>query len=912
VEGNLKKISFMSFFMLFVSFCLFCQEAENSQKILFEGYIKELLKAGKVGYALVENGAVVKEGTLTDNSLSLPKAEECKTRTLLFKPDDMPPFVVRLKGGEKSITTEKIELKEVKPDLSMYPKDAKITWFLKEWDDIPFDLFPGFTCGRISGKVMKLPAKEDVFIEIRAKGLLPTYTVSKAGQSLFKPELPITGWCKEVRVKNMQGKWLSNCFTTLIRIYPYGVKFPPIGKAIQADDFGRAVLIQDEMRELSMVVVLGSGLTPSYFVSEKPSDKPLIISLEKGEKISGKVMSDSGKSLKTDISYKMTFDNPLFKEGTFQLKTKEDGTFEIAFPGVREGFSLSFFSAGYELQTFDESMVGSPLIIRLKQEKPIVGRVEDEKGLPVPGAVLKVKDSEFKTDVSGNFILGNLKGYTEGWVEALGYFPHKFKIEYPQPFLRIVLEKSRGIIAKLADIEGKPVEEVALKARYECGSLWDPITDAKLPCKNGFFRDSIIDGITSDCLLKADLTLFSRGYVPLKAKGIEVPLGEVVDLGTLIFERGFEVTGRVKLEDGTPAVGAKVILLSLEEDEKEKNLHELAHKFIWEKNSSVYSSTSNNEGEFKIDGLYNGVFVIFIEYPLYQPYEEKIELSGHASLGEFTLGEGRTLTVKVYSRKGTPKENCFVRVFPEDSDTLTFIKENKIVTTSAEGIASFEGLRTLNYSIEVLNLKKELLAKETIDLTEKSTTKEIYLPGGNIELTLTYGGAPLANREFYIAPKTDERRGYDSIYSFYLLSKLGGKLFRVMADTGGKSFLDDFEKGDYVLFSHDLPFQAVKTFSVGDDKKLTLELKGVKASGKLTIRSGKNLKGRSVSLFTQPSLGYPVIRTETDEQGIFTFSNLEPSEYTLYLSYSLSLKKPFINFTVKNSDITLEPIEIDE
>ena len=55
-----------------------------------------------------------------------------------------------------------------------------------------------------------------------------------------------------------------------------------------------------------------------------------------------------------------------------------------------------------------------------------------------------------------------------------------------------------------------------------------------------------------------------------------------------------------------------------------------------------------------------------------------------------------------------------------------------------------------------------------------------------------------------------------------------------------------------------------------------------------------------------------MIYTRTDRSGNFSFGNLEPGKYVIWLIYAKDKKGENVSFEVINSDVTLEPIEIED
>lgn len=411
----MKKTALFILFLILSSTGLACRESKQPQELMFKGYLGKLAGKGKeVKFNLIENGLIVKSGRLSGDSLVLPPPKKGRRRLLFLEALGEPPFLIRLKGDETTIATEKPATRLVRCDLSKYPDGTAVDWFLQEWDGIPFKLYPALHVEKSSATFLKVPANKDVNVEIRYKGLLPAYGVIPSGRNSFQPSSPVTGWCREVRVTNQSGEWLKNCIAAFVKVLPSWSTKSPKSRASGADRYGRVVLKQAKLDEKGEVVVLGAESEPVYRFVGLPTGLPVAVTLEKGKKISGRVVNESGKPLHSIVSYRMAFDEPLLKEGAIVFDTAKDGSFQFAWPASRKGFSLTFCANGYRPLTLKAKDIGSPLVVRLKNETPIRGRVEDKKGNPIAAAAIHFGDSVVYSDANGDFVLRNLMGTASG------------------------------------------------------------------------------------------------------------------------------------------------------------------------------------------------------------------------------------------------------------------------------------------------------------------------------------------------------------------------------------------------------------------------------------------------------------------------------------------------------------------
>lgn len=902
----MRRITLAVLAILLFPSCLPAQPRNDEQRLGLEGAIDELLNDGKIEYCLIENGDTIGEGAISGKFLLLPESVNKRKISIFIKASGRPPFLIPLEGKQSKLAIEKQEQRKAKLHLSSYPQNAQMVWFLKSWRNIPPDLYPILKCGDHDGKSAMFPAGEDVQIEIRAKGILPYYGTLKIGQTSFQPEPSVAGWCREVRVRNKEGMPLKGIFSAFLEKIPWNEDLPH-GKACLTDEFGRAVLKQENVDASGMIVVMGADYKPFYSYSDKPSATPVALKLQDGGRLTGKVVDEGGRPIKAILSFPVVFDHPQMKAGLIDIQTKEDGTFAFPMPSTGNEYPLSVAAEGCEKQSIGLKGAKSPLVIRLKREMPLKGVVEDRDGNPVAGAVIHIGDKEFQSDNRGNFSLNNLGDQESGWVEALGFFMGSFKIDRKQEFIKVVLEKGNGgIKARLVDTEGNPVEEAMPAVKLKSEGMEGASGQPRRKYKNGNFQFPLsLSFGKKSADFTADLTLFSDGFKPVTQKEIKIPAGEIVDLGTLVFERGLSITGKVKLEDGTPAAGAQITLVEIYEDPGRRT----SNNTRFEKEQSGWTAPSDGFGEFNMDGLYKGTFMVFIDYPGYAEYEDSVNISSSASIGEFYMGKGIDLTIKILSKNGEPKNGFLVKAYPEDDP---FGLESNQLLTSSEGTVTLEGQKEGTYKIEVSNSRNELLVKDTFRLEEYSKYKEIHLPGEKVELTVLYEGLPVANQYFCIAAIPQNAGfGYylpDSYTSSASISS-GNRIYKVRTDIRGIIELEDFESGDYLLFSGESVYQASKSFRFGEESTGPVEIKGFTAKGKLTGRPEDNVGNIMIPLYRRISIGPPVIITRSDTNGNFCFNNLEPGSYSIWLPFNNAHDQSSTTFDISASDIILEPIE---
>jgi len=203
-----------------------------------------------------------------------------------------------------------------------------------------------------------------------------------------------------------------------------------------------------------------------------------------------------------------------------------------------------------------------------------------------------------------------------------------------------------------------------------------------------------------------------------------------------------------------------------------------------------------------------------------------------------------------------------------------------------------------------------------MDLSRSNSVKEFYLKGESFKLTVTFNGDALADQVFYIAPKPAKGGSYflssDEGYETLISSSRGKKIFEARTDANGVITLDFLDKGRYLLFSGDSPFQAVRSFNHTEDDSATVEVKGFAVSGSITTASGENIANRVVPLYTQPPAGPPVLQTRTDANGRYSFGNLEPGAYVILFTHAVDRDHSTIPFRVENSNATLAPVELEE
>lgn len=217
--------------------------------------------------------------------------------------------------------------------------------------------------------------------------------------------------------------------------------------------------------------LLYSGTT--YAASKNASTEGQVNNLAQTSKIYGKITDMDGFPVKdVNVNIKMyTFENSEIATKTIKTNSKGEYNFETTLSeGIR--IKISLVAKGY-LDT-DKNYISYYLIpgetrafnFSLYEPATVVGKVTDQSGKPVVGAVIKATtvSQSVKTDKDGNYAITGINPYSAPdivvSVDADGYVPYtKYLFLYTgvTEKLNITLQEAAKVSGLVQDEQGRPV-----------------------------------------------------------------------------------------------------------------------------------------------------------------------------------------------------------------------------------------------------------------------------------------------------------------------------------------------------------------------------------------------------------------------------------------------------------------------
>ena len=419
-----------------------------------------------------------------------------------------------------------------------------------------------------------LPRAENEILEVRAwaPAFLPAEVTGGGDGEPLTLRLP-AGRERLLRVSDPAGQALPD---VMVQLATAGVTLGI------TDVEGRLAAVLPDAAPVDLVLDAGGGwrqgvtLDPASSDPQEaapPADGPLEVTLPAPVLLTGTVVdAEGGGPLAGALVW------PRGEPGA-AVKTDGEGAYEMIAGSPPE--EVSGAAAGHRVAAVRPADAGAGRVpeLRLPPAVVLAGTLSDAAGQPVPGARIRLRtpahpgltwEGGFGGEVAGATSDGQGRFRAVGLdagsvyllrVEAPGFSTLEQPVEPPA---RLALELARGggLTGRVTDPYAAPVAGARVRlfaAPEEADTLVLQVRDGEqladhethTDAEGGFVLDTVGTGVY-------DLRIDADGLAPLRRTGVEVPRGELLDLGRLVAEPAVAVAGRVVDGAGEPVAGARV------------------------------------------------------------------------------------------------------------------------------------------------------------------------------------------------------------------------------------------------------------------------------------------------------------------------------------------------------------------
>jgi hypothetical protein len=364
-------------------------------------------------------------------------------------------------------------------------------------------------------------------------------------------------------------------------------------------------------------------------------------------------------------------------QATLRAETDSQGHFRIG-PLGKGPFDLQAWARGF-LTTRVRQVAIPPGkgsadlgVISLQAGSTLQGRLIDPKGNPVAGANVQATPSsglspgdfppdgqasgrEAVTDADGAF---SLSGFRDGELLTLRFARRGFstrtltRIETPlaEP-LTVELTPAARIAGTVLDEAGNPITGAKLLLAEDrqqgAGAARGRLVAAAETGSEGRFElEDLAPG-------RFRLSALAPGFLPETRAGLTLTAGSAIDGIEIVVLRGATLEGRVLTPDGSPAAGARVIVL----DQPAEAGLGLAGR---------PETLADSEGHYQLGGLSKGDRKVHAGLPEFQPARRQIQVQEGVNQLDLRLGKGFEVSGRVSGPEG-PVAGAALRLLPLDT-----------------------------------------------------------------------------------------------------------------------------------------------------------------------------------------------------------------------------------------------------
>jgi protocatechuate 3,4-dioxygenase beta subunit len=533
----------------------------------------------------------------------------------------------------------------------------------------------------------------------------------------------------------------------------------------------------------------------------------------------------------------------------------------------------------------------------------IAGRVVDEEGSPVEGAVLWAIDGnwnyfgEVSTDSDGQYTIaglpdGDFRVYVQAEGYAFQYYSTAYNYDDASPVtvaapdvtggIDFVLTLGGGISGRVTDREGNPIADAWVHAHtygvFDGGNAYGGFTDC-----DGFYTISgVLSGDYSVVAFAEGYTLEyydGAGNIVKYATPVEV-LAPDITLGIhFALTRAGSISGRVVDEDG----------------------HPIEEAFVWAEaadGSGGNGSTTDAEGYYTITGLVSGDYVVraqaqgkvprYFDNAVNYGDASVVTVTASANTGNinFQLTAGGSISGQVIDGEGNPVEGAVLWAI--DGNWNDFGE----VFTDTDGQYTISGLPDGDYRVYVQAEGYALQyysAASNYDDASLVTVAAPYVTGG-IDFALTLGGGisgrvtdtegnPIADawvhaRTYGVFDGGNAYSGFTDSDGFYTISGMLSGDYSVFAVAAGYA-LELYDGAGNIVDDATAITVFAPAITEGIDFALT---RAGSISGRVVDEEGNPIEGANVSAQGNRGRGNG---STTDAEGYYTIIGLVSGDYVV-------------------------------
>ena len=466
------------------------------------------------------------------------------------------------------------------------------------------------------------------------------------------------------------------------------------------DSTGRFILHDLQAGHPFNLLIYKHGFVPKKLEAlQAPNERPSIITLESGARLSGRVYASDGRVLEgaavellpTDASSRRRH-RALYVWDS-ETATDDEGRFQLG--GLLPGrFNLRARDADHQPWIQEVQLVEgdtTEVVITLESGALVQGIVETNRGAPVAGATVSSGGSQTRSDGSGQF---SLDGIAPGETRVVARHPDhgrtadRVVVEASGSYIQLTFPPGGSLAGAVLDPDGREISAAEVAVMNDLVSPTLRRTDA-----NGRFEFSHLP--TTDQLR---IIAKKAGFVDAQQIS-RIVSGEKTEV-SLTLVPACSVTGSIR-----SSLPEKV---------------DAVRVFAAKAAGLTRSGEVGLGGEYRIDGLSDGVWNVTAQGPSGARGEARIECRPDSSLHrvDLDLNDGYALAIRV--RSDTPASPARVKIENKDG----FVVDSG--HTDHFGVFRATGLRAGAYRVRVLSDYGNLTAASVVQIP-RNHPLEIYL-----------------------------------------------------------------------------------------------------------------------------------------------------------------------------------------